>query len=295
MGENEGNVMQETEVTSDREREFWAGDDEWTDTVESRQSESAKAEPQAENQPPTADQPQQEEAEAQQAEQTPAEESFELVYNGEKVKRSRAETITLAQKGMNLEKAVERALEQGRAEEREASRKITGTLERLAESVGQSTEGFLQWMEDSLRQQAVHELVDGGMQQNDAEELVRFRMAERVQKAEKEKSDRQRSDEAQRMKPWQDFVAQYPEKAAEYQANGAPEAFTAAVNRGVPPIAAQAMVENAELRDQLKTMQGDLEAMRAEKNNKTAAPSAVGGYGAKKEMDAFMRGFLSDD
>lgn len=295
MEENESNVMQETEVLSDREREFWAGDDEWTDTVESRQSESAEAEPQAENQPPTADQPQQEEAETQQAEQNPTEESFELVYNGEKVNRTRTEMITLAQKGMNLEKAVERAIEQGRAEGAEASRNTIETLERLATSVGQNTEGFLQWMEDSLRQQAVNELVDGGMQQKDAEELVRFRMAERVQKAEKEKSDRQKSDEAQRMKPWQDFVAQYPEKAAEYQANGAPEAFTAAVNRGVPPIAAQAMVENAEMREQMKAMKNDLEAMRAEKNNKAAAPSAVGGYGAKKEMDAFMRGFLSDD
>ena len=46
----------------------------------------------------------------------PQDEGFELTYEGAKVKKSRAETIALAQIGMNPQRAVERAVQQAQAE-----------------------------------------------------------------------------------------------------------------------------------------------------------------------------------
>ena len=267
---------------SERMDAYWAGDDDWTD------EEPVTEQPEA-NQPPEEPEAQPEEAPA---EQTPAaEESFELVYNGEKLTRNRAQVIELAQKGMNYEKGMERARREGAA----AHQQTIDALGRIADRMGQTPENLLSWMERQMHANAVNELVDGGMEQSAAEELVQLREGERMRSAQQQRDRQQMAAQNEQLKPWQDFWEKYPDKAAEYQSGNVPQAFRDAIEAGMPPVAAQAMLENAELRESMRQMKNDLEALQKGKENKNAAPPAVGSYGAKKELDPFMRGFLAED
>jgi hypothetical protein len=286
--------MNENEVAvpemSAQEEAYWAGDGDWSE-YEGEQT----SEPETEQAVP--DEEPEEQAEAADVESSvqteepaaQAEESFELVYNGERLTRNREAVIRLAQIGMNHDRAVERARREGAAEHQQT----IDALNRFADRMGQTPENLLNWMEQQMHANAVAELVDTGMERSTAEELVQLREGQRMQNAQQQRAQQQQAAQADNLKPWRDFWEQYPEKAKEYQTN-APQAFVEAINKGLSPVAAQMAVELAELREQNKTLQSNVEALRQGKENKKAAPPAVGSFGGKKEDDPFMRGFLAE-
>lgn len=286
--------MNENEVAvpemSAQEEAYWAGDGDWSE-YEGEQT----SEPETEQAVP--DEEPEEQAEAADVESgvqteepaAQAEESFELVYNGERLTRNREEVIRLAQIGMNHDRAVERARREGAAEHQQT----IDALNRFADRMGRTPENLLNWMEQQMHEDAVAELVDTGMERSTAEELVQLRESQRMQNAQQQRAQQQQAAEADNLKPWRDFWERYPEKAKEYQTN-APQAFVEAINKGMPPVAAQMSMEIAELKEQNRVLQSNVEALRQGKENKKAAPPAVGSFGGKKEDDPFMRGFLAE-
>ena len=291
--------MEENEVIvpelSEQEEAYWAGDGEWSEYEAEQTSDAENASPaetteELQEEPAGVESANAEGVQTDNAAAYAAQDSFELVYNGEKLTRSRNEVITLAQKGLNYDHGVERARREGAAEHQ----KTIDAISRIADRMGHTAEGLLSWMESQLHQNAVDELVDTGMAQEAAEELVAFREEKRVQQAQQQREQQKSAAQADSLKPWQEFWAQYPEQAAAYQNGGAPQAFVDAINKGMSPVAAQIVVENAALKEQLKTLQSNVEALTKGAENKKTAPPAIGSFGGKKEDDPFLRGFLAE-
>lgn len=290
--------MNENEVIvpemSAQEEAFWSGDGDWEEYEGEQTSEPETEQPEPEQEEP-GEPAEGEESEGTESVQTEAPEAqtgeaFELVYNGEKLTKNRDEVIRLAQIGMNHDRAVERARREGAAEHQNT----IDALNRVADRMGRSTEELLNWMEQQMHKNAVDELVDTGLTQETAEELVRYREAERVQKAQEKRTQTQNAAEADRLKPWKDFWEQYPQQAEAYQKQ-APQAFVDALEKGMTPVAAQMSMEIAELREQNRVLQSNVEALTKGKENKKTAPPAVGSFGGKNEMDPFLQGFLAED
>jgi hypothetical protein len=287
--------MEENEVVipemSEQEEAYWAGDGDWEEYEgeQTSEPETEHAEPESAEGAEAVEPAEQEgvQIEAQTAPESA--EGFELVYNGEKLTKTKDETIQLAQKGLNYDRAIERARREGAAEHQNT----IDALNRVADRMGRSTEELLNWMEQQMHENAVRELEDSGMERAYAEELVRHREAERTQQAQNKRTQQQTAADEEKLKPWKEFWEQYPEQAKAYQEK-APQAFIDGINKGMSPIAAQMAMELAELREQNKVLQSNVEALTKETKNKKAAPPAVGSYGGKKEEDPFMRGFMAE-
>lgn len=290
--------MNENEVVvpemSAQEEAYWAGDGDWEEYEGEQTSEPETEQPEQEQEAPEAPAEGEESAEAEsvqtEAPEAQTGEAFELVYNGERLTKNRDEVIRLAQIGMNHDRAVERARKEGAAEHQNT----IDTLNRVADRMGRSTEELLNWMEQQMHENAVRELEDSGMERAYAEELVRHREAERSQQAQNQRAQKQTAADEEKLKPWREFWEQYPEQAKAYQEK-APQAFIDGINKGMSPIAAQMAMELAELREQNKVLQSNVEALTKGKENKKTAPPAVGSFGGKNEMDPFLQGFLAED
>ena len=288
--------MEENEVVipemSEQEEAYWAGDGDWEE-YEGEQTSEPETEPAEPENAEGAEAVEPAEQEGVQTETQTAPEStegFELVYNGEKLTKTKDETIQLAQKGLNYDRAIERARREGAAEHQNT----IDALNRVADRMGRSTEELLNWMEQQMHENAVRELEDSGMERAYAEELVRHREAERSQQAQNQRAQKQTAADEEKLKPWREFWEQYPEQAKAYQEK-APQAFIDGINKGMSPIAAQMAMELAELREQNKVLQSNVEALTKGKENKKTAPPAVGSFGGKNEMDPFLQGFLAED
>ena len=288
--------MEENEVVipemSEQEEAYWAGDGDWEEYEGEQTSEPETEHAELENaEGAEAVEPAEQEGVQTETQTAPeSTEGFELVYNGEKLTKTKDETIQLAQKGLNYDRAIERARREGAAEHQNT----IDALNRVADRMGQSTEEMLNWIERQMHTNAVNELVETGLTREHAEELVRYREAERVQKAQEKRTQTQNAAEADRLKPWKDFWEQYPQQAEAYQKQ-APQAFVDALEKGMSPVAAQMSMEIAELREQNRVLQSNVEALTKGKENKKTAPPAVGSFGGKNEMDPFLQGFLAED
>lgn len=287
--------MEENEVVipemSEQEEAYWAGDGDWEEYEgeQTSEPETEQAEPESAEGAEAVEPAEQEGVQTETQTAPESTEGFELVYNGEKLTKTKDETIQLAQKGLNYDRAIERARREGAAEHQNT----IDALNRVADRMGRSTEELLNWMEQQMHENAVRELEDSGMERAYAEELVRHREAERIQKAQNKRAQQQTAADEEKLKPWKEFLEQYPEQAKAYQEK-APQAFIDGINKGMSPIASQMAMELAELREQNKVLQSNVEALTKETKNKKAAPPAVGSYGGKKEEDPFMRGFLAE-
>lgn len=287
--------MEENEVVipemSEQEEAYWAGDGDWEEYEgeQTSEPETEQAEPESAEGAEAVEPAEQEGVQTETQTAPESTEGFELVYNGEKLTKTKDETIQLAQKGLNYDRAIERARREGAAEHQNT----IDALNRVADRMGRSTEELLNRMEQQMHENAVRELEDSGMERAYAEELVRHREAERIQQAQNKRAQQQTAADEEKLKPWKEFLEQYPEQAKAYQEK-APQAFIDGINKGMSPIAAQMAMELAELREQNKVLQSNVEALTKETKNKKAAPPAVGSYGGKKEEDPFMRGFLAE-
>lgn len=288
--------MEENEVVipemSEQEEAYWDGDGDWEEYEGEQTSEPETEHANPENaEGAEAVEPAEQEGVQTEAQTAPeSTEGFELVYNGERLTKTKDETIQLAQKGLNYDRAIERARREGAAEHQNT----IDALNRVADRMGRSTEELLNWMEQQMHENAVRELEDSGMERAYAEELVRHREAERSQQAQNKRAQRQTAADEEKLKPWREFLEQYPEQAKAYQEK-APQAFIDGINKGMSPIAAQMAMELAELREQNKVLQSNVEALTKGKENKKTAPPAVGSFGGKNEMDPFLQGFLAED
>lgn len=223
----------------------------------------------------------------------PQDEGFELTYDGAKVKKSRAETIALAQIGMNQQRAVERAVQQAQAEALKPYRQTLDRLNALAAGAGVSAEQLLEQMAAQSRENEVARLVDLGTPEAEARELVRLREEDSARKAQSAPKQPEANQET-KDNGWGEFIAAYPDLVDSYAKGEAPQAFTDALAKGMPPVVAQMAVEMAALREENKKLAGNVEALQKASEIKKKAPAAVGSYGAGKSKDPFEAIFDED-
>ncbi len=275
--------------TAAAEESFWAGDEDWTEVEEV----AAEA--------PEADQPteelQQQDPQPE-AEQEAGESPLELVYNGEKLSKPRAEWAVLAQKGMNYDKAVERATAQGRTEGAAPYRQTMETLQGLADSTGMTVEQMLEQLTSMAHTSAVARLVDRGTPEAEAEELVRLREADNRSRAQQARTQQEQAQQAASTREkgdrWRAFVDRWPELVESYSKGEAPQAFREALERGASPVEAQLLVELEQAKSENRRLQENEKALTAAAKNRKSAPGAVGGFGGKDERDEFERYFEED-
>lgn len=217
----------------------------------------------------------------QQAE-TPAEEndSFEVVYNGEKQKLNREQMIEYAQKGMNYDKV---------HSQREEFRKTNEELQRFKSFVddfakrnNMTTDQYLAAVEAERKRAAVQENVDNGMSQDAAEELVRLREENetyRQKETEYTEQEKNRQAEAERKAEIEAFVARYPD------VKELPQPVLEKVNSGRALMDAYMEYENDMLR-------AELEGLRKQKENESVSVGSADVAG-NDTADAFLDGFSS--
>lgn len=220
---------------------------------------------------------QQETASAEQGgENKPAQETteqeFELTYNGEKVKKTLSEVTSLAQKGMNYEKAAERARREG-----ETHNAYYDAIKAYADKYGKSPEEYLDFLVSSLRTQEEEQLAEI-MPENEAKELAQFRAEKKAKQQEEE-----------RMKPFIEFSREYPD-VKEF-----PPEVLESIKNGKTPISAYKDFELKSLRAQVAELKKSAEsrdnAKAATDKNRTSTPSSVSGIGSGAKKDPFIDGW----
>jgi hypothetical protein len=213
--------------------------------------------------------------------ETPAEtlQSLRVKYNKEEREIPIDEAIPLVQKGLNYDKVQERlqALE---------SDPRFNFVEQMANQYGMTAEEYIQAVQAQQEQEHINELVQQGISQELAQEMLENRKFREQFEAEK----RARADEVRRNSEYNDFFDYFR------QSNGRdfvpnqdeiPPTVWEQANQGVPLKYAFAMHEATQLRQQIATLKQN------ESNAKKAPVGSVTGYGSKEVAndDPFLAGF----
>lgn len=225
-----------------------------------------------------------------QPETKPQEDAFELTYDGKAVQKSRAEMIQLAQIGMNQQRAVTRAAEAAKAEALNTYRPLLDGLDALAAGAGVNAAQLLDQMAARAHTDAVEALMEKGVPEAEAEELVSLREKQRPAAP---KAEPVQATAKQEMR-WDDFIEAYPHLVESYSKGEAPQAFKDGLDKGLSPMTAQMAVELAELKAENKKLADNVEALKAAEENRKKAPPAVGSFGASEPKDPFEAIFDED-
>ena len=206
---------------------------------------------------------------APQAPQPGGEPRYALTYNGQRLEKPVSELVALAQKGMNYEKAVERA--QRQAVENHPAMRLLGQLARQA---GMSPEQYLGAVQERAGRQGVQQLVAQGVPEREARELYALRRQQAAGAA----AMRAAQQRAASRKPFQDFVREYP------NVTQFPQPVLTRIQAGESPVAAYRAWE-------LEQAKAQLAARQAADNNRATAPGSAAGLGGGAEGDPFLAGF----
>lgn len=248
----------------------------------------------------TADQPKEVEAPADEPENTPEQpkddqdggdkpadqpEMFTIKNRDETRSVTRDELISMAQKGWDYDH-----VRQERDQLRQYREQADPALE-LVKSYAQRNNMSVPDYLDFCRK---HELMAGGMTQQDAEQKIRFekeraeldrQQAELNSFRQQQDSMKQRAMEAQqeRQRDIQSFYQAYPS----VDPKTIPQDVWAAVQAGQTLTNAYTMYEN-------KRLQAEIAAMKQNEKNKAKSPGSLGGNSGK-EMDEIDRIWAEDD
>lgn len=227
------------------------------------------------------------EAETKETETTPSEE-FELKYNGEILKKSREELITLAQKGMNYDKV---------AQERDTLRNSPEgqLLDKIARQQGISRTQLLQAIEQNLEAQETQAIVnDLRNKYPDASEELLNQTAQGIlsqRKADTANQETQRKEEAQKDRQRQDietFVTMFPN--VDIKENFTKEMLQEASQKGLVAVWQEKLLKDKEAEiEQLKSSNARAEQ---ETKNKNQSLGSVTGNGVD-ESDALLAELLN--
>lgn len=194
------------------------------------------------------------------------EQEIEIVYNGERRKIPVSEAARLAQKGMNYDKAVERARRQG-AEQSEAGKLIRA----YAEKNGMTEEEYIRYAQGEMSRKELEALTKT-MPEQQAQELLRYRAEAKKREAEQ----RERQEQEEREKPFREFAEKYPD-VKEF-----PPEVLEGIRKGQSPISAYQDYE-------IQRLKAQLAAGMAAEQNRSSTPGSVSGAGGQKD-DPFLAG-----
>jgi len=220
-------------------------------------------------------------------------EKFTLKYNGEIKEVTKEEAITLAQKGMNYDKLNEKfnALQN--------SRPIL-TIKKLSEQAGMTEEEYLDNVDKNLETNSINKIA-GELQKQYPNterevlvELAKTQYALDKQKAEYEWENKEREkaeleaqlrDDTDKMaaEAVEQFVKEYPDVDLN-KALDDPE-LVGLIEKGKDLLSAYITLEN-------KRLKAQLDAESKNKSNRAKTTGSMKGDSSKKEVDAFLSGFL---
>lgn len=140
---------------------------------------------------------------------------FEITYNGEKMKLSKEEAITLAQKGKDYDRV----------------RKAYDFIKELADDEGKSIEDFMTTTSDNLKDYKIKQLAEEkGISEEVAKELYESRVLKRKSLASEKEQTEKNEIEAKKNAEFQDFLNTYPN----IQPNEIPQDVWTKVQNGTP-------------------------------------------------------------
>lgn len=205
-----------------------------------------------------------------------------IKFNHEEREIDIEEAAQLAQKGMNYERAVERARQEAAQQARDA----------LIADMGYTYNGKPITTEAEYKQaMAEQELINKYKDRDLPPELIQELMESRRNREERQREKVAKEAETQRQTAWNEFFAYFEEvneRNFDFKKD-MPAEVEAAINNGETPLKAYMQYHNRELRNQLKIAKQNQANMR-----KAPVGSVTAGGGTKTEAeDDFLAGFNS--
>lgn len=198
------------------------------------------------------------------AAQTQADE-IEVVYNGQPVKVKADEAKTLIQKGLNYDKALQRAMQNP----------AQTAVSQLAKMSGQKEEEIISSLLNAAQQNAVKELTDKGMPPELAQEYLKLKLANEQAQSNVSMAQQQDSE----LEAWGELVREFPKE----DFSNLPDEVVSAVQSGVRPLVAYYRY--------LGKQQAQQKAQQTQKQQvKQKSPGSVSGRD-NDEKDPFKSGF----
>ena len=246
------------------------------ETTEATEQKEAEAEVETQE-----DAPEETEAEKDNKDDTGNEQTVKIKYNGEDLEIPISEAVALAQKGKNYDKLQQRydELKNG------AEMKL---ISAFAKQAGMTVKQYLKFANEQQQSQQVQAELDAIMEHDPevdpviAKELAEARAAKKTAAFAQQQHDED-------LKPWEDFLAAYPELGTDVKK--LPEEVQAAIANGESPIGAMRAYELQMERKKSAELQRLLEAEKQNKKNKQASTGSVKSAG-KAEKDPFLEGFM---
>lgn len=211
----------------------------------------------------------------EQVDSVPSQPTLKVKYNHEEKELSYDEAVTLAQKGMNYEKALEREREKAYQDARDAY-----IAEQNIEWNGQLITTEAEYKR-ALEEQA---LIEKYSERDIPDEVIQELLESRRERQERKEQEAQIQAKQAEEKQFADFVEVYPD----VDATTIPQEVWDSVEKGTPLVYAYMKYENAQLRTKTNVVQKNEE-------NKQKAPNlgvtAFGSGEPEKSVDPFLAGF----
>ena len=282
MAEEETNQSIETTETpaadesTDTEEIDFGEDDESTNSEESNEEEETETEQEAEP-----SEPKETETDSEHPQDTPF---LDITYNKEKKSLSREEAITLAQKGMNYDKLVQKLQEQENSP-------VLKAFKAQAESVGLSLDDYAQRLSKFQEQSEIQQIADNFMATHpDVTDDVAKEYAEaeyknqQIAKASKQVQQTQAQQKAENDSLVQE-VQTFSERYPDVKIDKLPVEVIDDINSGSSLETAWLRYQNTQLNTRVKN-----EALN--KSNKAKSVGKVSDNVSTSDGDSFLEGLL---
>lgn len=244
------------------------------ESPEPEEHESTEADVEQEEMPP-ADPPADPPAEA------PAKPTVRIVYDGEERELTYDEAVTLAQKGLNTDRAIQRMQNE------------LAELDKWAQQAGMSRAEYVQYLQTTRRNQAVSQEIASirekypDIPEEAAKEMAEARIKDSDAEEQRAAQERRQTEEAAAQEPWIDFVRRYPDMS---QVEKIPAEVLAEIENGARPVEAMQRYETKELQKQIADLNTKIGQLEQNKKNKDTALPAAGNSRDDKAEDPFLAG-----
>jgi hypothetical protein len=210
-------------------------------------------------------------------------------YNGSEMELSREQAATLAQKGMNYDKVLEKLKAAENSEE-------FMVLDSYARQNGMTRQQYVK----HLREKQAESLAESEMKEIKArypelpdaaaKELAESRASIKQRAIEEKLRQEQEREKNEQLRPWQEFAKAYPE-AKDF--SSLPEDVRNDIANGEEPVSAMRKFELTEAKKEIETLKQQLATKEKNDRNKEKAIGSAASSSPEEPADAFMAGFNS--
>lgn len=215
-------------------------------------------------------------------EQAPSqeEEGFEIVYNGQKMKLSRQEMITAAQKGMNYDHVYGELQQLRQAPE-------FALLDRYAAQNGMNRQQYMQALAQAETDRRVQQEVEKGVPEETARRLVNLEQEQARQQQQSAAAQSELGKRQERERQVAEFHKEFPD-VTEF-----PDEVMARIIRGETPVSAYRAYQIDQLNAKIASLEQEKAAQAVTEQNRKKSVGSVsgGGNGNDPFMDAFDSAF----